>query len=475
MGEDVGLRYGATYNDPRIDPTPILEAPPPLRINGPIRAVTSFPDAPVFQGPLSVGADTGCANALLRVSGGVHSTARLGVGICPISTTPGIDVAGPVQPSTNNNYDLGTSSLRWRKLWGVDGDFSGGLVVSGTTAMVVATVSTSLTLTTGHDGLVMSGTSSGFLDGNNNSFGTELVYGENVSSAVGHLMALQATSKFTLGSGNYHEVRGIFGSGIVTGASAHIDELWGVEASVGLSAAGALANYGIALGASAFNASGTQNNLDTLYGVGIFADPGTPGLTSIAKHQYGVFVGDITGGTDNYAWWSGVGLIRFGDAVTMASTLRTTGTVGIGTAPVTTIGLVVNLTTTGSTFQNGVSITAVGDSGGTTALTGLVVTPQTTAAAYTVTIVRGLRVLDAVKGAGSTITTLIGLDVAAQTQGATNMGIRHADAVLLHTAVALTNGAGASTGTLTNAPAATNPTKWIPIDDNGTTRYIPAW
>jgi len=37
------------------------------------------------------------------------------------------------------------------------------------------------------------------------------------------------------------------------------------------------------------------------------------------------------------------------------------------------------------------------------------------------------------------------------------------------------NGAGASAGTMTNAPAAGNPTKWIPIDDNGTTRYIPAW
>ena len=38
-----------------------------------------------------------------------------------------------------------------------------------------------------------------------------------------------------------------------------------------------------------------------------------------------------------------------------------------------------------------------------------------------------------------------------------------------------TDGAGASAGTLTNAPAVGNPTKWIPIDDNGTTRYIPAW
>jgi hypothetical protein len=40
---------------------------------------------------------------------------------------------------------------------------------------------------------------------------------------------------------------------------------------------------------------------------------------------------------------------------------------------------------------------------------------------------------------------------------------------------AFDDGAGASAGTLTNAPAVGNPTKWIPIDDNGTTRHIPAW
>jgi hypothetical protein len=46
---------------------------------------------------------------------------------------------------------------------------------------------------------------------------------------------------------------------------------------------------------------------------------------------------------------------------------------------------------------------------------------------------------------------------------------------LMRTAVAWNNGAGAGAGTLTNAPAAGNPTKWIPVDDNGTTRHIPAW
>ncbi len=38
-----------------------------------------------------------------------------------------------------------------------------------------------------------------------------------------------------------------------------------------------------------------------------------------------------------------------------------------------------------------------------------------------------------------------------------------------------TNGAGAATGTLTNAPASGNPAFWIPIIINGSTYYIPAW
>lgn len=38
-----------------------------------------------------------------------------------------------------------------------------------------------------------------------------------------------------------------------------------------------------------------------------------------------------------------------------------------------------------------------------------------------------------------------------------------------------TNNAGVAGGTLLNAPSAGNPTKWIPINDNGTIRNIPAW
>jgi len=48
-------------------------------------------------------------------------------------------------------------------------------------------------------------------------------------------------------------------------------------------------------------------------------------------------------------------------------------------------------------------------------------------------------------------------------------------ATFLTTSTALTDGAAAGVGTIANAPAAGNPTKWIGINDNGTTRYIPAW
>jgi hypothetical protein len=46
---------------------------------------------------------------------------------------------------------------------------------------------------------------------------------------------------------------------------------------------------------------------------------------------------------------------------------------------------------------------------------------------------------------------------------------------LLTTTTTITTGAGAGAGTLTNAPAAGNPTKWFRIDDAGVTRWVPAW
>jgi hypothetical protein len=53
--------------------------------------------------------------------------------------------------------------------------------------------------------------------------------------------------------------------------------------------------------------------------------------------------------------------------------------------------------------------------------------------------------------------------------------IKHASSTLLETSVALSDNGGANTATLTNAPLAGNPTKWLAINDNGTIRRIPSW
>jgi hypothetical protein len=46
---------------------------------------------------------------------------------------------------------------------------------------------------------------------------------------------------------------------------------------------------------------------------------------------------------------------------------------------------------------------------------------------------------------------------------------------LLATTSALSNGAGSAPGTITNAPTAGNPTKWVAFDDGGTIRRFPSW
>ena len=67
------------------------------------------------------------------------------------------------------------------------------------------------------------------------------------------------------------------------------------------------------------------------------------------------------------------------------------------------------------------------------------------------------------------------------TAGASNLltlngGLKTTGATFaLQTATTLTDNAAAQVATMTNGPTAGNPTKWIAINDNGTTRYIPAW
>lgn len=46
---------------------------------------------------------------------------------------------------------------------------------------------------------------------------------------------------------------------------------------------------------------------------------------------------------------------------------------------------------------------------------------------------------------------------------------------ILGSATTITGGATGNVPTLTAGPVTGNPTKWLPYNDNGTTRYIPAW
>lgn len=81
--------------------------------------------------------------------------------------------------------------------------------------------------------------------------------------------------------------------------------------------------------------------------------------------------------------------------------------------------------------------------------------------------------MDFVVSDGTTTPTILQI----ASTGATVTGdLTTSSTAFLHkTSAALANGAAAQAGTLLNGPAAGNPTKWIPISDNGTTRYIPAW
>lgn len=68
-----------------------------------------------------------------------------------------------------------------------------------------------------------------------------------------------------------------------------------------------------------------------------------------------------------------------------------------------------------------------------------------------------------------------GMSVGTQSDAGAGMIYTNAAAFVIRTKTSYTNGAGASAGTITNAPSAGNPTKWIAFDDNGTTRQVPAW
>jgi hypothetical protein len=99
------------------------------------------------------------------------------------------------------------------------------------------------------------------------------------------------------------------------------------------------------------------------------------------------------------------------------------GTISVGANAFTTRGITVASSVTGGTSVTGIYSQPVGQSDGTSELRAYVAEPNTQATSYTCAATMGMRVNNAVKGAGSTITIQYGIFIDNQTQGGTNYAL----------------------------------------------------
>lgn len=317
-----GSRYGASGSSPRQDPSFNFEEgyADPTRTIGPIRAVTAVPT--IVAGPFSVGADTGCANAALRVTGGGHITARLGVGTCPVSSTPGIDVAGSVVPTNDGNplVLLGSSAIAWAQAF-IFANYpttASGIYFNNTnvTKGIIACNPTdsSLVFSSGASAIAkLTGgpnTWSPFTDGTAalGSSGTEWsntwTKSLNVTTGVAAIqtgtlvsVALRIIASPTTNTLQY----GVYNS--VTGSSAATTSITG--------------DYIIA------NTAAAGFTCTSVYGS--YIDTASKGAGSTITTLYGLYIASQTAGATNYAIYTNTGTVRLGDAIQTAAGQESTG------------------------------------------------------------------------------------------------------------------------------------------------------
>ena len=166
-------------------------------------------------------------------------------------------------------------------------------------------------------------------------------------------------------------------------------------------------------------------------------------------------------------------------------TIGPTGGITI-TAPTAQIAAVDFASATGSAFVLMPLRFCIGHSGGDFPIIGYNLVPTVTAGVYNYNASTvssaiqfqsgGINFLQAgagVAGNPITFTTPLAISAAGNTTVAGSLTL--AGGQLLATSAALTNNAGAQIATITNGPTAGNPTKWFPINDNGTIRNIPSW
>lgn len=160
-----------------------------------------------------------------------------------------------------------------------------------------------------------------------------------------------------------------------------------------------------------FSGDGTNNGVRFRHGVG---ETNAAGSTSVWKIQYRAAGGAI----NNYTGFSDALIV---DGV---GSVRIDNYVGIGGAGASSAGLKVTSSALTTNSQVGVQSLPVGTSAATVQVQAFGAQPGTAAAAFTCTATYGLRVSDAVLGAGSTITSQYGVYVDDQTRGTNNYGFR---------------------------------------------------
>lgn len=98
----------------------------------------------------------------------------------------------------------------------------------------------------------------------------------------------------------------------------------------------------------------------------------------------------------------------------------------------------------------------------------------------TIGATNAVKIVNGTRGAGNPIGggflySLAGALHWVDTAGVDNLLSIGTGGQLAASSAAYTNNAGAQVATITNGPTVGNPTKWIPINDNGTIRNVPAW
>lgn len=246
----------------------------------------------------------------------------------------------------------------------------------------------------------------------------------NTASAAGSLLASYSVGGTVVHSVSYAG-NGYFAGtvGVGTPVVATTGVIVGNAALAGLSQFGVVSNP-VFSSAATTSADAIYARVQTAvaaftmtYAAAIEIGDAVLGTGSAIITQYGLYVASLTAGGTNYAIYTNVGAVRFGGAVTAASTLAVTSTAAIGTTALAYVGLHMNIATLAGVAQYGVLSYSTFTSSATTSGTQVYVQVNTTAATFTMAKAYGIYIDTPSTGAASAITDTYGLFIAAQTGG----------------------------------------------------------